>query len=449
MGIFGRSGEQEYLESVCSKFCLELDLSQQDFSESDEQILYQIILSLRDKGLSVDDSVGVILQLSSKHGDIFEALDNYGQMFFGVPTNEGRIKETAIRKHNYRSFTENGGENIHEAVSIQIEEIMSLYPEPLSSSIIEGDDLDKIPHGKGQFGSVNNPIPVNGAIGEIKYLSKLRNSSGAPYCFHRIGSFDSDVSKFPVDCYEIFSLDKTDKRELYFDMYHPRRSSLAPAGLTIESLRSQNSLTDKPYGYGVDSSVDNFPLGLIGEIRELYGSEIGVPLEDRIKKVFENECGFDHEEQDEISFDERIKNKIDRNAILSYTASIDKVNSEGLTKLMIVAQKGSINDLIELIAKGADPTVKSKNGLTASRLALRAKKKNNYKILKSAETWWKEQGRRLFVEDEKFNDAHFQSTVRITPKANSNNNSVTDGISLTFLFVAGAFVLWAILVFMR
>ena len=41
-------------------------------------------------------------------------------------------------------------------------------------SLLDSLDCDQVPNGKGAFGSLENPIPVNSAIGELKYLVKLR-----------------------------------------------------------------------------------------------------------------------------------------------------------------------------------------------------------------------------------------------------------------------------------
>lgn len=48
---------------------------------------------------------------------------------------------------------------------------------------------DKDPNGSGPFGfTEKNPIPVNGPIGELAYLSRLETQSGQRILFHRLGA---------------------------------------------------------------------------------------------------------------------------------------------------------------------------------------------------------------------------------------------------------------------
>jgi hypothetical protein len=77
-------------------------------------------------------------------------------------------------------------------------------PESYRSEIQGGLDCDEISGANGEFGrSFQNPIPVNGPIGEILYLSSLRTNDRTPIMFHRIGS------KNGVDVFETVSLDGT------------------------------------------------------------------------------------------------------------------------------------------------------------------------------------------------------------------------------------------------
>ena len=56
----------------------------------------------------------------------------------------------------------------------------SLLPEPLKAVVLNGQNCDKIPGASGEFGrDPTNPIPVNGPIGEILYLSQLRTEAQA------------------------------------------------------------------------------------------------------------------------------------------------------------------------------------------------------------------------------------------------------------------------------
>jgi hypothetical protein len=66
--------------------------------------------------------------------------------------------------------------SIHEPVSKQREDL-AMYPGPFAEMIVGGEDCDELSAGSGPFGSQHNPIPVNGALGEIKYLGKLRGKT--------------------------------------------------------------------------------------------------------------------------------------------------------------------------------------------------------------------------------------------------------------------------------
>ena len=51
---------------------------------------------------------------------------------------------------------------------------------------------DQDPNGSGPFGfSETNPIPANGPIGQLAYLSKLETAKGERILFHRIGAVDT------------------------------------------------------------------------------------------------------------------------------------------------------------------------------------------------------------------------------------------------------------------
>ena len=54
---------------------------------------------------------------------------------------------------------------------------------------LSGESCDELKNITGDFGRVaTNPIPVNGPLGEIKYLNRIRSSDGCGFIFHRIGS---------------------------------------------------------------------------------------------------------------------------------------------------------------------------------------------------------------------------------------------------------------------
>lgn len=158
---------------------------------------------------------------------------------------------------------------IHEPLQKQMADNKKLHP-LIANLVFNGLSCDMLPDSTGEFGSVSNPIPVNGSIGEIKYLGKLRGITGQMVLFHRIGSVKSEASDNPVDIFELVCLDGTQWNKLHFDFYHPRRSNLVPEGYTLESYKKRMKI-DSPFAFGVTSFVPNFPYGLPKEIDSFYG----------------------------------------------------------------------------------------------------------------------------------------------------------------------------------
>jgi len=162
---------------------------------------------------------------------------------------------------------------IHEPVELQRKDIMA-YQKPVRSWILSGEDCDQVQGAYSAFGSLTNPIPVNGSIGEIKYLGKLRGRTGRALFFHRIKSTNSPVCQHPVDVYETVCMDGTQWQTINFDMYHPRRSNLAPLGYSLMTYDKRLKF-DIPFAYGVDFFVKDFPYGLLDSLVECYGAEMG------------------------------------------------------------------------------------------------------------------------------------------------------------------------------
>lgn len=98
--------------------------------------------------------------------------------------------------------------------------------------------VDVLPGSHGPFGySISNPIPVNGPIGESVYIFRLRSKSGKPFYYQRIGSTKSLEFNRPIDVFELLSGDGRDWVVLFFSMYHVRRSTQAPEGLSLVSWK--------------------------------------------------------------------------------------------------------------------------------------------------------------------------------------------------------------------
>ncbi|MGH7146935.1 MAG: hypothetical protein ACREIJ_03425 [Nitrospiraceae bacterium] len=171
-------------------------------------------------------------------------------------------------------------QSIHEPIKKQREDAANSGIGPL---ILAGLDCDQLPGAHGAFGSATNPIPVNGSIGELKYLGKLRGETGQALMFHRLGSFGSPVVKNLVDRYEVVCLDGTQWNILDFDLYHPRRSKLAPPGYTLTPYNKDLGM-DLPYAFGTNALVSDFPFGLPEAVIALYGESPGANFARKISE---------------------------------------------------------------------------------------------------------------------------------------------------------------------
>ncbi len=161
-------------------------------------------------------------------------------------------------------------ERIFEKISRLMEDEKqqnSMYPPQIRDQIVNGHDVDELPYGEGEFGrTIDNPIPVNGSIGELIYLSSLKTSDGARVLYHRLGSIDG------IDVYETVSIDGRNWDLLFFSMYHPRKSRKSPTGYSIVKMSEQ------PLLYGTNRRVDRFPYGLQEAIRNTTSEIFGIPM---------------------------------------------------------------------------------------------------------------------------------------------------------------------------
>jgi len=147
------------------------------------------------------------------------------------------------------------------------EQRAAFYADPLmkAGSFQVGLECDELAGHAGEFGATTNPIPVNGIGGEISYIQRLRTANGAAFLFHRMAPVRAPVSPNPLDEYELVATDASEWRFFYFAPYHPRRSRKAPPGLHLEKWGAMSEfarLTSGVPSRGVNSRVENFPLGL-------------------------------------------------------------------------------------------------------------------------------------------------------------------------------------------
>lgn len=122
---------------------------------------------------------------------------------------------------------------------------------PMMREMIESAPAyDKAPYGTGPFGyTETNPIPVNGPIGQLAYLSRLETQSGQRILFHRLGAVDT------VDVFEAVTFNGKEWFILFVDLYHPHRSRLTPDGFRFAKEVAQFS--------GFTNYCDNFPYDFV------------------------------------------------------------------------------------------------------------------------------------------------------------------------------------------
>lgn len=130
----------------------------------------------------------------------------------------------------------------------------------------KGLSCDQVPWGVGCFGKeLTNPIPVNGPLGELIYLSNLRHISGQPVLFHRLGSLNA------VDIYEIMTLDGKFWDILYLDFYHPRKSCSVPEGYSAAFDWTATF-------YGTNEFVEDFPKNIHIAVGQTFERLIGISM---------------------------------------------------------------------------------------------------------------------------------------------------------------------------
>lgn len=138
---------------------------------------------------------------------------------------------------------------IHRIIDDEKFQLEHLNP-VMKEMILSAPAYDKDPNGTGPFGyTETNPIPVNGPIGQLAYLSRLETQSGQRILFHRLGAIGT------VDVFEAVSFNGTEWFILFVDLYHPRRSRLTPDGFRFTKDVAQFS--------GFHKFCENFPYDFV------------------------------------------------------------------------------------------------------------------------------------------------------------------------------------------
>jgi hypothetical protein len=150
-------------------------------------------------------------------------------------------------------------------------------PPELKEEIRRSRPTDIVPAAWGEFGrDLNNPIPTNGPIGEILYLSSLKSDGGARIAFQRLGS----VGK--VDVFETISFDGKDWSILCCSMYYPRKSRIAPKGFMFVGNEYGSRWIRGTNNYAIE-----FPRGILQRTIEWTETRIGLTIADPDLKLFD------------------------------------------------------------------------------------------------------------------------------------------------------------------
>jgi hypothetical protein len=134
---------------------------------------------------------------------------------------------------------ENAVNELFEKISRILEDEqfqLELAPAALKEILVKCPAYDRDPNGMGPFGlSEANPIPVNGPVGELAYLSNLETAQGQRLLFHRIGSVGT------IDVFEAVTFSGSEWFIFFVDFYHPRRSRVTPDGFRFSKQANQFS----------------------------------------------------------------------------------------------------------------------------------------------------------------------------------------------------------------
>lgn len=200
-----------------------------------------------------------------------------------------------------------------------------LMPDSIRLRMERGELCDMIQGAEGEFGrSFKNPIPVNGPIGEVLYLSSLASNNGNFIFAHRLGAIDD------IDVFEIVTADGEQWDILFLDLYHPRKSNLLPKGYKFREKLFSPIIT------ATNRTVPVFPDQMREAITEWSKSILGIPLASKEIRLALAERQFSRPEDfkeliDFLPIDGRLPNVPDQRIILanqhvtSQVATIDAV----------------------------------------------------------------------------------------------------------------------------
>jgi len=111
----------------------------------------------------------------------------------------------------------------------------------------------------------DDPIRVNGPLGEQLYIAMLRGREGQAVIGHRLGSLSN------LDIYEIVTSDFAQWAVLFFDMYYLNKDTFAPSGFAMdeEGIRTLTA---------TNKFMADFPKNFYSILIESTCEQLGFPL---------------------------------------------------------------------------------------------------------------------------------------------------------------------------
>ena len=153
----------------------------------------------------------------------------------------------------------------------------SALPEDFRQVLGGSPSCDYVPNAFGDFGRMlTSPVPVNGPVGELVYLSRLEMADGGAIAFHRLGAFDK------VDVFEVVSENGRHWDVLYLSLYFARKSKQVPSGYRMMTDKARRNLIR-----GTTLYVDGFPKGAYAASLECTKRMVSIPIGDTRLKSFD------------------------------------------------------------------------------------------------------------------------------------------------------------------
>lgn len=141
------------------------------------------------------------------------------------------------------------------------EEQNQAYPPQLQELLKPNDGGRQVGDGYGRC--AEDPIRVNGPLGETTYISSLKSAEGQPVIGHRLGSVRG------VDVYEVASADLRQWDLLFFDMYYRSKDQRVPSGF-LKSPEPERALS------AMTIFLPGFPAGFYRALYKATTGSIGV-----------------------------------------------------------------------------------------------------------------------------------------------------------------------------